>query len=624
MTTQSELTNKYYKTLVAGTVWKLLSFRKEVIRECAESAVMRSTVWEMCRRDILFYINVFGWLQEPRSASGKREIPFATCLNRKYQCEYILRMQRVVEKCGRDAERKDIGLDKSREVGATWMVLYLADWYYRFYPQSHIGLTSRNMDAVDNPEDPDSLMSKLDFIQSKLPDWFARHHERRRVIDKHSIRNTVNGSTIIGYPSTEAAGRGGRKLFFVMDELHFFPAGDDYAVMASTQHATYCRIVVSTPNKRRGESGAYYDFITDENANLERIVIDWKDDTSKRSGLYTSSKENGLEILDSEYEFPDDYPFILDGKVRSPYYDSEWNRPLATPQSIACELDRNFAGATYRFMPEGTLERAAATVMVPYTQGWLSVDPSDCDLTFNEVPNGPFLSWVQFAGNRPPPDTYCVGFDIATGTGGEMSSNSAFVVFSLRTGEQVAEFADNTIDPTDFAVVAVGVCKWFYDAKMIPEINGVGGIFMKRVLSLRYANIYRRKMKDVPFRKVQDKIGYTNQDAGLELLGGLKVGIDTGRCTIRSKWLVKELGQYIYIDGNLKHSGERGTEVESAKGKSHGDRAIAAGCAWHGVTDVMVPKEEIEESQVPVGCFLDRQNKARERDRFANSGLWCP
>ena len=37
---------------------------------------------------------------------------------------------------------------------------------------------------------------------------------------------------------------------------------------------------------------------------------------------------------------------------------------MATEQSIACELDRNFGGSTYRYIPQTTLDRANATVIL--------------------------------------------------------------------------------------------------------------------------------------------------------------------------------------------------------------------------------------------------------------------
>ena len=96
------------------------------------------------------------------------------------------------------------------------------------------------------------------------------------------------------------------------------------------------------------------------------------------------------------------------------------------------------------------------------------------------------------------------------------------------------------------------------------------------------------------------------------------------RCIIRSERIVKECSQYIFIGDKLKHAQEQGTEIESAKGKAHGDIAIAAGCAWLGVTDVTVRTAEVPAAVIPAGCFLDRQNKAREQSRFERSGMWGP
>ena len=60
------MTTEYYN-LVPKDRRKNLEFRKWMIQLGTEDLEQRSELWMMCSRDILFYINVFGWLLEPRA-----------------------------------------------------------------------------------------------------------------------------------------------------------------------------------------------------------------------------------------------------------------------------------------------------------------------------------------------------------------------------------------------------------------------------------------------------------------------------------------------------------------------------------------------------------------------------
>ena len=582
-----------------------LEYRKWALHLAAESAEQRHELWVMCSRDILFYINVFGWLLEPRAVGNSpKVIPFLTY---EYQDDAILRMQDAVGV-------RDVGINKSRATGATWMCLYLADWFWRFREWSQIGLVSRTEDAVDNPDDPDSLMSKLDFIREHLPVWLNPHSWERKV-SNHSLTNVDNNSTIVGYSAVGDVARGGRKLFFILDEFHSFKSGEDYAAHDSTQHVTPCRIVISTPSRKRGPAGAYYDLINDEESNMDKIILDWKDDPNKRAGLYTS-KDGKIRIIDEDYEFPDDYRFVADGKTRSPYYDWESRRPLATPQSIASELDRSFGGAAYSYF-DGTLidHLKQTTSRDPYQRGVLGYDAETFRAGWSQKDNGPFRLWINpdAHGQIPEGGIYSIGIDISAGTGGSYSSNSAMVIFDVTTGEQVGEWIANTLRPDQLAGLAVATGKWFNNAYLVPEVNGpLGATFMKEIIRIGYTNLFYRNVELVGFRKKTQKPGYLNSDKGEAILGELQRAMETGECVIRSTIILEECGQYVYRNGSLIHAGSANTADESAKGRSHGDVAIAGACGWHGLQDR--PQRDVEEQrdEVPEGSMAFRRRLGRD------------
>ena len=239
-----------------------IRFRRDCIRAGFESPEAAKELWTLCARDPLFFLNTFAWLLEPRKKADwntkdrygtAKEIPFIT---RGYQDTVIMR---CVEHLG----RQDIVIPKSRETGISWIIGgALAAWDWIFHDQTHIGFVSKDLLSANNPDDPDALFSKFEFLLERLPSWILSKSEYERNITKNTFRNLKNGSSLTAYPAKADIGRGGRKAWMLMDEFHFFEQGEDYAAMDSTVHVTQCRVFVSTANRDRGMAGAFYEVVS--------------------------------------------------------------------------------------------------------------------------------------------------------------------------------------------------------------------------------------------------------------------------------------------------------------------------------------------------------------------------
>ena len=596
-----------------------LRFRHVLLRDAEGDATIQDTLTDMCRRDPLFYFNVFGWLLEPRQ---KRTLPFIT---RPYQ---DTNLQQIYDNLHLKMERgehlDDIAFEKSREVGATWMCIYFSEWMWRFHADTHIGFVSKNEDSVDNAKDPDSLMSKLDFAVRHVPWWMQVRFDRS--LSNHSLINLENNSSIVGYPASREVGRGGRKTFFFMDELHSIDAPKDMAVMASTQHVTDCRLVVSTPNGRRGKSGAYYDFVTGD-FDIVKITARWQDDFSKAAGLYRIV-DGEVIIIDTEYTYPPEFefvtegPFLVDGADRSPWYDRQCRRGAATPQAIAAELDLNFGGAAWTLFSQQIIAKAELSCMDPFIRGTLHVD-AEGEFQFVRHPKGLLKLWVELDtdGNPPQNTEYSVGADIAGGTGSNHSSNSSAQVFDRLTGIQVASWADNAMPPHRFARLCIALCKFFSNrmgrpAVLVPETNGpTGGQFIRQCQEDEFSQLYVRVVEGVvDLKKTTRKLGYHNSDGGKDILERMQAGLDSGQCVIRDVAVLQECSHYIYKNGKITHALAQATDDESAKGRAHGDRAIAAACGFLGVKEHPISKEQVETIDPPYGSMAWREQlrKAEE------------
>lgn len=603
-------TDAYFRAYVPKDPGDNIKWRMWLLKKVLENDGYADELWMICARDILFYINCFGWLQEPREKAPwspsrwfgeAKELPFLT---RDYQDDYI---RLVLKHLG----RQDIVTDKSREMGATWMALYVIDHEWRFKTQVHSGLLSKDEDTVLSDKDPDSLFAKLNFIDAHLPDWLRPKREVNT--SEGVITNLETQSTISGYAATGTAMRGGRKKFIFQDEMHFFPIHNEYSIQETIQHATHCRWIVSTINRTRGQTGAFYDICADALSAKVKITIDWKDDKEKAAGLYTS-EQGELKILDKDYKFPDDYPFVLDGKTRSPYYDWECRRPLATSSSIAAELDRDFGGSTAKFFDPEVITWGFRQVCDPIWRANIVPDDGNFLPWFDAHEQGEFLFWRNCPKNEErglygplKEGKFSVGADVAAGTGGMWSSCSAIEVIDMDTGEEVMQYRSIRIMPDVFARLVYAVGQYFNWAIVAPEITGsVGGQFLDQFRELRYPRPYLRgKSRDSVVKGESLKIGIDNKDRGETVLGELQQAMRAKLFKPRSRILVEECERYFRgEDGKLTHPMVgRGTNRQVDH--SHGDCAIAAASAWFAARENRVEKSEVESpAEIPFDCWL--------------------
>lgn len=631
MTCPSGPTDYFYRHFVPKDPLRNIRWRKKVTQTALADREFADGIWGMCARDMLFYINTFGWLLEPRdrapwqatNAFGNlKVIPFIT---RPYQDDAFLRMQATLGK-------KDILGLKSREMGFTWMMLYLFDHSWRFEEQMHYGLVSKDEDSVDRMGDPSSLMVKLDFLDSHLPSFLQPGGNskkfRNRNRSDHTIENLKTGSTISGYACTGNIDRGGRKRAFGMDEMHFWPAESDRAAMASTQHVTQCRIMVSSCNGQRGQAGQFFEIATDVDREVERISLHWSADPEKAAGLYQANRDNGeIEIFDAMYPYTDDYPFVRDGKKRSPYYDYECRRPGATDRSIASELDMDFGGATSRFFDPAVIAIGRSKCEAPTFLAKLRRQHGMYIPELYEDPKGDIEIWIppdveyRMENDRlivPDERTYAMGCDISRGVAGISSSYSDASIIDRLTGVQVAEWRGIRTTPPEMAELTAALGRVFNGATICPEATGPGTEYITKLIEIGYPYLWLRpKSKGAVYSEVSLRPGYNNQDGGLEALGELQHAMGMGKVTPRSHRIIVECERYfINEDGKLKHPLVGKNRVDAPE-RSHGDSAIAFAMAWWSIHEVGESAyEEVEERIALDGmCVASRQMLRKEKQR---------
>jgi len=157
----------------------------------------------------------------------------------------------------------DIFVDKSRDVGATYTVLAVFMYFWRYKPGSNFLIGSRKESYVDNrfglsdKEDvsnkEESLFGKLDYMVGKLPNFMLPEGFNE---DKHmgymKMMNPELGNVISGESSNSNFSRGGRQKAVLLDEFAFWE--NDVSAWGATADTTNCRIVLTTPGIKPGKA----------------------------------------------------------------------------------------------------------------------------------------------------------------------------------------------------------------------------------------------------------------------------------------------------------------------------------------------------------------------------------
>lgn len=586
---------------------KNAAWRRRLYARCKRSPAFRKKVLAIAKNDILFFFAAFCYLQEPRIYDNQgrirpSKIPFIPW---PHQIPVILALRAALG-------REDVVVEKSRDEGMSWTAILMAIHDWLFVANTKIGLVSSTENLSDDPDNMDSLGAKVDWELEQMPEFLVGPRRERaqgynhgylRNASKHSWRNLRNRTTINAFAGGGDLGRGGRYLWFLLDELASkqWRRGDkDIDAMFSTSKATQSRFLLSTPS---GPTGAYHDAVH-EPSNVVRLQIRWSDNPTKNRGLYRM--EHGVPVaIDPEYNpLPPEYDppnaatldvlnklrqrgFVLEKALRSPWKDRECLRPKESPQSEARELDLDYGGAMDRIFGEDFRSTVIKTERECRIEGEFSVNDTLEKWAFDRQEGGSFKLWCNLdAQGKPPVSQYVVACDSATGEAVKFSSNSALIVADLNTREQVAEFTSKNIGGGKFADFAIGVCKWFHGAYLAWEHGGPGTAFTKRVLKREYHNHYKRKVqwRSSIGKQTQDSGWVTTEETKQLLLDELKLAVLYDELIVRSKPFRMECDLYVQDANSMRHAASRGAD------KTHADRVIAMGVLVQAMKDRPVTK----------------------------------
>lgn len=594
-----------------GTVPKCVGenrqYRLDAVRHAAGSAEARRYLWDICRADVLFYFNVFYWTFDPR-LSGEKVVPFVTY---PFQDWAVRRIEAAIH------HGHDLVIEKSRDVGASWMCMGVFEHRWHFLRDQTFLCISRDEDEVDAPGRPGCLFAKVDFLHRHMPPWLMPRgypgKGKRQYRSRLMFENPETGSTINGEATVKAAGVGDRKTAVLVDEFSRIDKGDE--IDLGTADTTNCRIFNFTAY---GEGNAADRLRRSPHKKKLRLV--WWMDPRKNQKLYqwdgesqrfkylrcnermeleeTTPHEYGPEDDDAlnvaEGAVPKKFVMEPDGRVRSPVYDREFTR-RGNPRWMAINWDIDYAGADDKFFDMALIrELESEYARAAVWEGEVSVDEGTGEfLGLVEKAGGPLKLWCRLdVSGRPPASElgYGGGVDVSHGRG---ATNSCLSVGDAQTGEKVAEYVTPYLPPERFAVRVAALGRIFASGYGVPmllawESLGPGEVFKDKVLELNYAEVYKTGGK--VFRKFGGtrvnpaQLGWRpSAQARALLFEEYEAALRSRRFVNRSSLALRECGEFLRSGPGCYYrtvgaSGRKknvATADPSGASENHGDRVTA-------------------------------------------------
>lgn len=273
-----------------------------------------------CAADVCYFIDRWCKTYDPR-ALGDGKSPIMPFKLFERQREYIIWLN------GKVSSKSSGLVDKSRDMGITWLSAAYALHGLLFRNGFSAGFGSRKLDLVDRNSDMNSIFEKIRFMHNHLPKFLQSPDFRGAY-----CRISNGASSIIGEGGDDI-GRGGRTTLYFIDEAAFIERYD--SVESALSQNTETIIEVSTHN---GAGTRFYQKVFDGNHDVFRF--NWKQDPRKNQEWYERKKaELPASILAQEID-QDPMSTLEDTVIKS-----SWIR-------AAVDFD----------MPDGTVKEAGVDI----------------------------------------------------------------------------------------------------------------------------------------------------------------------------------------------------------------------------------------------------------------------
>ena len=582
-----------------------IRFRVNLLNECEKDPKTAGMVRELFSRDIIFAFNVFFYTYDPRSPY--KNLPFITW---DYQDRDILEINRCIE------EGENLFIDKSRDMGVTYMVLYVFLWRWLTKQSEEFRIGSRKEDYVDKSGDMDTLFEKLRYCLQRLPAYILPIGFDLR---KHSpfmkLINPEKSNSIIGEATNPDFARGGRKKAVLYDEFQAWEKADE--AWRSASDATRCKIPVGTP---QGAGNKFAELArTTEVKN--KIHLLWYNHPLKAvtSKEYLEAKKKEGKVLENQTGCPTGCYLDNNGKIRSEWYDKECLSRSA--EDVAENLDCNYLTTGNPIFDTEKCNLRKMQSVEPIAIGnlhWLvspmfdvqgnSVNKNMLKVEFVPNVNGIYKQW------ETPIDGwdngYCISADIAEGLEqGDWDSASVLRRFP-KDGESLLSFKPTVVmtlhaklKTFQYAEELAKLGTYFGNCWVAPERNGTMGGATIEALFRYYPKIFHKQIMTKGYPEHTDKMGWeTNSSTKGHIVSNLSKHISEDTYVDNDRDFWNETLTFVNNDGTME-----------AQGKSQGQK-----CFDDRVMDRAIVLWMHRELPVPVKKYV-RADIPKWKQRYFNS-----
>jgi hypothetical protein len=526
-----------------------------------------------CAQDIVFWVDNFCWTKDPRRADAV--LPF---ISYPIQAEALLEVERAVN------TGFDLLIEKSRDMGASWIVDYVLQHQFQFYEGADFRVGSRKEEFVDKLGVMDTMLEKIRWNLGRQPLFLlpAGFQEQTNFNDNTTymrLNNPERFNSIVGESANPHFGSGGRSKAVVMDEYAKWESGVDAQAWTSTADVTKCRIPISTPV---GSANKFARLAKGHDEKIKLLTLHWTLHPDKARGAYYVS--NGIRIpidLKKDYKSAFNIWSTTFGreskKVFSPWYEAEAER--RTDADLAQEVDIDYHRSGSMFFNARALarqkawtefKRALPTDPIPYGR-YIRANVIELQdkVRIKDAVDG----WLMIAELPKEGYQYVVSADSSEGL--PKGDESFGVVRCKVTGNVVAIF-HNQWAPEEFAKL-IQLAAWFYnEADGAPENNNHGYTTCKELEDKPHVKLYfTRKDETVDGSvKVTHKRGFTTDlKSRPDMLNHLAAQIDKAEIELRFQVLIDQARTFIRnakrggkpeADGDFKDDGVLATAIGGA------------------------------------------------------------
>jgi len=586
---------------------KNIQYRSDLLTKAENDIILQEDLMAASAQSLLYWINTFAMTFHQFDVdpeTGKRiesvypHNPFVTWEIQDDLCNVF---EQSLEKA------EDILINKTRDMGASWLCLAFIHWLWLFRPDSQLLEMSRTEDYVDKAGNMKALFQRHDYINQWLPDWMLPpgigYREKYR--SKMHMLNTYNGSCIDGESTTQHAASGDRRLVLLLDEFAKVENGAD--MRSATRDAALMRIINSTV---AGPGTEYSKWKNDRTVKVFPLMF-W-DHPDKGKNRYVRQ-----------------HPVTGIWEIRSPWFDEECK--VRSPREIAREILANDLEAGSQFFTPGNVDRHIALFgREPKTRWDIRLKKSVPNDEIKRIiktkqlekvkvrrdKNGSLRVWTNLVLGRPDQSKdYIFGIDISKGQG---ASNSVISIKCKQTGEKIAEWRDANTPPYEMARITIAIAIWCGGRCKLPflkwEMNGPGWDFGKLIVKeFHYPHYYRdTRVGNIRDKKLKKYGWHSSPNAKQELLETYDRLLAHGGFINHSIWSLEEAKIYVWYDDGGIGPASLVQENRAAK-KTHGDCVIADALT---LDDKDIPKGRLKDNIVtPERSFGHRLKQFQDKKK---------